>query len=65
MLYQTFTRTFWKENPRWPNGLEPKKGRKTYHGTYSSAAEARAACQVYNSTQDPGRLSRKMEFTEV
>lgn len=26
MLYNVFNRTWWKENPPWPNGLEPEAG---------------------------------------
>jgi hypothetical protein len=62
MAYKTFTRTWWKLNKTWPNGLEPHAGRKTYCGHYQNETEAQAACQAYNSTHDEGKLSRKMEY---
>ena len=63
-MYRTFTRTWWKNNPKWPNGLEPHAGRKTYHETFATEDEARAFCCDYNDTHDAGRLSRKMEYTD-
>jgi hypothetical protein len=62
MSYRTFTRTWWKNNSTWLNGLEPHPGRKSYCGHYQSEQEARNACQQYNSTHEPGRLSKKMEY---
>lgn len=61
-MYRTFTRTWWRNNPKWPNGLEPHAGRKTYYATYNTAQEARDVCEVWNRQNPPGRLSRKMEF---
>lgn len=61
-MYRTFTRTWWKNNPSWPNGLEPSPGKKHYCLLYSKEEEARSACQKYNSTHNPGRLSLKMEY---
>ena len=29
-MYNVFTRTWWRKNPDWPNGLEPCIGPKTY-----------------------------------
>ena len=63
-MNETFTRTWWKENKSWPNGLEPHAGRRTYHGNYLNPEEARAACLEWNSEHAPGRLSRKMEWGE-
>lgn len=65
MSFKTFTRTWWRNNPSYPNGLEPCAGRKYSHGTYGTEAEAREACRAWNATRDPGRLSRKMEYEEV
>ena len=64
--YRCFTRTWWKENPAWPNGLEPEAGPRNYRGkpknlTYS---EAQAFCRDWNSKHAPGRLSLKCEFEE-
>lgn len=62
-MYRTFIRTWWRNNPSWPNGLEPHPGRKNYTGhTYQKMEEARAACAEYSRTNNPGKLSRKMEF---
>jgi len=64
-MFRTFTRTWWKKNPRWPNGLEPHAGRKTFYGKYFSEGEAREACGKYNSAHKPGQLSRKMEYARA
>lgn len=61
-MFKTFVRTWWKDNPNWPNGLEPDAGKKKYHGLYRSQQEAIAACREYNDSHEPGRYSRKMEF---
>lgn len=62
MIYKTFTRTWWKNNPSYPNGLEPCAGRKTYYETFATSEGARKACKAWNDEHTPGRLSRKMEF---
>ena len=61
-MYQTFTRTWWRDNPSHPNGLEPCAGRKYSHGRYDTEEDARKACKEWNDTHSPGRLSRKMEY---
>lgn len=63
-MYKVFHRTWWRDNPDWPDGLEPHIGRKTTLGYASSEEDARALCQEYNSTHEPGRLSRKAEYEE-
>lgn len=63
-MYKVFHRTWWRDNPEWPGGLEPHVGRKTTLGYASSEDDARALCQEYNSTHEPGRLSRKAEYEE-
>jgi len=62
-MYKTFTRTWWRENPKWPGGLEPYPGRKTWYGAYKTEQEAYEACQEWNKAHKPGRYSRKMEYT--
>lgn len=62
--YNVFTRTWWKRNPSWPSGREPGAGRKTYLARRVSYSEARAICERYNTTHDPGFLSRKAEFEQ-
>lgn len=61
-LYDVFVRTWWRKNPAWPNGLEPCPGRKRYLARRVTWAEARRMCEEYNTTHNPGRLSRKAEF---
>lgn len=63
--YNVFTRTWWKNNPNWPNGLEPHMGRKTYLRRNVTREQAREICEAYNSTHKPGRYSRKAEFQSV
>ena len=64
-MYKTFTRTWWANNPSWPDGLEPSPGRRyTHHTDVETEEEARAICEQWNSTHNPGRLSRKMEYEE-
>jgi hypothetical protein len=60
--YRAFTRTWWARNPVWPGGKEPCPGRKTTIGRHLTLAEARAICEQYNLTHNPGPLSRKAEF---
>lgn len=65
MSYRVFTRTWWRENPAWPNGLEPCAGRKTTLAKRLATAEDALEITVqYNSTHPPGRLSRKAEYEE-
>jgi hypothetical protein len=63
--YRCFTRTWWRDNPDWPNGLEPGPGPKTTLKRDVVGVEAaRAICLEYNDTHKPGRLSRKAEYEE-
>lgn len=65
-MFKTFTRTWWKENPAWPNGLEPCAGERDYSDgdEYETEEEARAACKLWNSENERGRYSLKMEYEE-
>ena len=65
MSYQTFTRTWWRNNPSYPNGLEPCAGRKTRRTKHATEESARRECKEWNTTHNPGRLSRKMEYEET
>lgn len=61
-----FLRNWWKvnKNGNWPNNLEPNSdGKKTIIRKGLTVEEAREFCREYNATHDPGRLSRKAEFT--
>lgn len=61
--FRIFTRRWWKDNPSWPNGLEPYAGgRKTTIDHASTYKEAQEICQEYNDTHDAGRYSVKAEF---
>jgi hypothetical protein len=60
--FKTFKRTWWTENPKYPNGLEPGAGPKTYLDSFETEEEARAFCKEWNSENDPGRLSLKAEY---
>lgn len=65
MSFAVFTRAWWKENPAWPNGLEPHAGPRRYLATGIVTEEtARRMCREYNETHDPGRLSVKAEYEE-
>jgi hypothetical protein len=57
--YRTFIRTWYKR----VNGqLVPHAGRKKIIDTGLTYDEARRACKNYNDTNNPGPLSKKMEF---
>lgn len=63
--YRCFTRTWWIDNPSWPNGLEPCAGERSYiRGTFTED-EAREKCQEYADSHHPGRYSLKMEYEEA
>lgn len=65
--FRCFTRTWWIDNPSWPNGLEPGAGPRHYAGHPRDLAlsEAQAYCRQWNETHKPGRLSRKAEFENM
>jgi hypothetical protein len=62
--YYVFVRDWWKENPSWPNGLEPEPNarRTVIAESVDTEEEARAICREYNRVNPPGRLSRKAEY---
>ena len=62
--YYCFTRTWWINNPTWPNGLEPCAGQRHTVATNLTQQEALDFCRQWNATHKPGRLSRKCEFDE-
>ena len=65
-VYRAFKRTWWKLNPKWPDGLEPYSGRKYYFkDRFSTDESARSFCQVWNSKNDPGIRSMKAEYEET
>ena len=64
-MYKVFTRTWWRNNPEYPNGLEPHAGKRTMINIASTEEEARAICKMWNAEHKPGRLSRKAEYEEA
>lgn len=65
-MFRVFTRTWWKLNPDWPNGLEPDStARKLTIGKAETEDEARAICRKWNDTHKPGRFSRKAKYEEI
>jgi hypothetical protein len=63
--YNVFHRTFWKENPSWPNGREPHLGKKEYIAEGVSRKLALEIAKEYNTENDPGLLSDKAEIEEA
>ncbi len=63
--WEIFTRTWWRDNPEWPNGLEPCAGSGRKIGTASTIEGARLMCREWNASHHPGRLSRKAEFRRI
>jgi len=63
--YNVFHRTWWTENPKWPQGREPGAGERYYIEENVTYLQARKLCEEYNSTHEPGFLSDKAEFEEA
>ena len=62
-MYTVFTRTWWRENNTWPNGLEPHVGkRKIIVRNVPDEETARSIASVWNNLHEPGRLSLKAEY---
>jgi len=62
-MYNVFSRTWWADNPEYPDGLEPCPGRKRYiKRGVKTEKEARAICAAWNSKNTPGRYSLKAEY---
>jgi len=65
-MFVVFTRTWWTENPDWPNGLEPCQGEKNIlRHMIHNESDAIRICQEWNATHDPGRYSKKAEYEQV
>ena len=60
-MYKVFIRNWW----RMENGQRvPDPGARKYTLDYvNTEEEARELCEEYNSTHNPGILSRKAEYT--
>lgn len=64
-MYYVFIRTWYKENPKWPNGLEPCPGPETIlEKDIETEKEARKIAMTYNATHEAGRYQEKAEFRE-
>lgn len=55
-----FVRNWWKIEK---NQLIPHLGRKTFLAYNVTESEACEICKEYNNTHNPGKLSRKAEYT--
>jgi len=61
--YRIFKRKWWKDNPSWPDELEPHPtARKTTICYVSTEEEAQEICEKWNRINDPGRYSMKAEY---
>ena len=62
--FAVFTRAWWRNNPEYPNGLEPDASgpRRYLARRVQTEEEAQAIAQEYNRTHKPGRLSIKAEY---
>jgi hypothetical protein len=66
MTYHIFHRTWWKRNPRWPDGREPGAGKKHTIAHVETEVEAREMCRQWNEEKpDHSGLSDKAEYEEV
>lgn len=63
--YRVFHRTWWRNNPSWPDGREPGVGVAHFICYVRGEEEARQVCRQWNSTHDPGHLSDKAEYEEA
>jgi len=67
-MYKCKVRNWWRNNPTWPDGLEPGAQRWESVPTRASFETEAAAiewCAEYNRTHKAGRLSRKAEFSDM
>ena len=62
-MYTCFKRTLFRANKSYPDGLEPRFGRKTYLTTCNTEEEAVDYCTQWNAETDPVKLLLKSEFT--
>lgn len=61
--YTVFTRTWWKSNKNYPNGLEPHMGKRKVIRKGLSIEQARKECEQWNNNNPAGKYSRRAEFT--
>ena len=68
--FEVFSRTWWKYNDKWPNGLEPCMGRSTHICFTETAEQAREQCRLWHIyhgkwTRRDLELKRKAEFRAI
>ena len=61
--YQVYIRNWYRKDHR--GHLVPCPGKKKVIRNGLTIDEARRLCNEYNSSTDPGPLSRKAEFTSI
>ena len=64
-MYRVFKRTWWKDNPNWPDGLEPEAGPKRHICLARTEEEAQERCRKFNEENDAGRYSLKAEYEKA
>ena len=73
--YRIFHRTWWKENPEWPKGLEPHRGKSRKVGEADTREEATTMCTEWDAARKSRfgktafarmeRLSDRAEFEAI
>ena len=63
-MYELVVRNHWKDHPTLPARLQPDLVGDPFivKQDIETEAEAVAACQKYNASHAPGRLTRKAEY---
>lgn len=64
-MFEIFHRTWWRDNPAWPDGLEPCVGESFFIGKAKTEEEAIQMCKEWNDCHDAGRYSDKAEFMKI
>tara|TARA_Y100000310_G_scaffold345581_1_gene466893 strand:- start:4382 stop:4639 length:258 start_codon:yes stop_codon:yes gene_type:complete len=65
--YTVFTRRWWKDNPSYPDGLEPHLGHKKIIAHAETEDDARRMCQRWeeDNRHKKNKYSLKAEFTKT
>ena len=61
--FEVFHRTWWRNNPDWPDGREPGVGQSRHIGWAQTEARARYMCRQWNASHDAGPLSDRAEYS--
>ena len=62
MRYRIFKRHWWRENPDWPDGLEPDAGPKRTICYVGSERQAVALCKRFNDQRGYNPLGIMYEY---